>query len=91
MLFSYDYYCYTFILGAIQNKCQNPMKGGVRFYWKKCGISPPRHRFFFQAKTFFFGFSEKFSKFFFNEIDCKKFSNFFTVNFIEKNSKMLYC
>ena len=20
---------------------QNPMKGGVGFYWKKCGISPP--------------------------------------------------
>ena len=54
--------------------CQNPMKGGVGFYWKKRNISPPP---LFLGKKFFFGFSEKFSKFFFNEIDCKKFSNFF--------------
>ena len=36
-------------------------------------VTPP----LFLGKKFFFGFSEKFSKFFFNEIDCKKFSNFF--------------
>ena len=56
---------------------QNPMKGGVGFYWKKRDISPPCDPFFFLGKKFFFGFSEKFSKFFFNEIDCQKFSNFF--------------
>ena len=53
---------------------ENPMKGGVGFYWKKRSISP---RCFFLGKKLFFGFSEKFSKFFFNEIDCKKFPNFF--------------
>ena len=58
-------------------KRQNPMKGGVGFYWKKRDISPPCHPFFFLGKKFFSGFSEKFSKFFFNEIDCKKFWNFF--------------
>ena len=64
------------------NKRQNPMKGGVGFYWKKCGI-PPCDRFFL-GKKFFFGFSETFSKFFFNEIDCKKFSNFFCNEFSSK-------
>ena len=53
---------------------------------------------FFLGKNFFFEFSEKISKFFFNEIDCEKcsklfsmkltvknFRKFLTVNFIEKN------
>ena len=62
------------------------MKGGVGFYWKKWDIIPPPpcDRFFFLGKKFFFGFSEKFSKFFFNEIDCKKFSNFFCNEFSSK-------
>ena len=45
---------------------------------------PPCDRFCFLGKKFFFGFSEKFSKFFFNEIDCKKFSNCFCNEFSSK-------
>ena len=65
---------------------QNPMKGGVGFYWKKCRKFPPPpcDRFFFLGNKFFFGFSEKFLKFCFNEIDCKKFSNFFCDEFSSK-------
>ena len=62
-------------LGVIGLDCrQNPMKGGVGFYWKKRDISPPLWPPpLFLGKKFFFRFSEKFSKFFFNEIGCKKF------------------
>ena len=56
----------------------------VKTQWKvvsdftgKKGTFPPCDPLLFLGKKFFFGFSEKFSKFFFNEIDCKKFSNFF--------------
>ena len=56
----------------------------VKTKWKvmsdftgKKGTFPPCDPPPFLGKKFFFGFSEKFSKFFFNEIDCKKFSNCF--------------
>ena len=70
---------YRFVTNFFITLRQNPMKGGVGFYWKKRNISPPPlwPPPLFLGKKFFFGFSEKFSKFFFNEIDCKKFSNFF--------------
>ena len=40
-------------------------------------VPPPPRPLFFLRKNFFFGFSEKFLKFIFNEVDCKKFANFF--------------
>ena len=33
--------------------CQNPMKGGVGFYWKKRNIPPPVTPPFFRQKFFF--------------------------------------
>ena len=30
-----------------KSKCQNPMKGGVGFYWKKSSIPPPPVTVFF--------------------------------------------
>ena len=49
------------------------------FPGKIVGIStlPP---FFLWQKCFFFEFSEKMSNYFFNKIDCKKFSKFFSMN-----------
>ena len=51
---------------------------------KKGHFPPPPVTVFFLGTNFFFGFSEKFSKFFFNKIDCKKFSNFFCNEFSSK-------
>ena len=65
------------------------MKGGVGFYWKKCGI-PPCDRFFL-GKKFFFGFSENFSKFFFNEIDCKKIFEIFFNEFSSETFSKFFC
>ena len=60
---------------------QNPTKGYVGFSWKNCHESPTL--FLFLATNFFF-------EFFFNEkLAVKIFSNFFTVNVIEKNFEIL--
>ena len=76
------------------------------FAEKKATNFPLWSFFFFRQKYFFFGFSEKISKCFFNEIDCKKFSKIFhsqfhwkkfrkflIVNFklLKKNLKFFYC
>ena len=53
------------------------------FAGKKVANSPVTP-FFFLAKKCFFAFSEKNSKSFFNEIDCKKFSNCFCNEFSSK-------
>ena len=59
-------------------KDQNPTKGHVGFCWKNWCISPLVTHCFFGQKMCVFGFSEKISKCFFNEIDSKKmFASFF--------------
>ena len=45
---------------------------------------------FFVTKNVFFEFSEKMSNFFFNEIDCKKFSKFFSMNSAVKNFEFFF-
>ena len=69
--------------GKQTNVYQNPTKGRVGFCWKKSCIFPLVTPFFLRQKIFF-GFSEKISKCFFNEIDCKKFLNFFCIEFSSK-------
>ena len=67
-------------LGKFKTR-QNPIKGGVKFCWKKSRIPPTRDRFFFLGKKMFFSdFLKKFRNF-----DCKKFSNFLAMNSAVKN------
>ena len=69
---------------------QNQTKGHVGFSWKNCWGFPPVTPFLFCGKIFFSEFSEKMSNFFFNEIDCKKFSKFFSMNSAVKNFEFFF-
>ena len=57
----------------------------LNFYNFLLFVRIKRHKFSLFGQMFFFEFSEKMSNCFFNEIDCKKYSKFFTAEFIEKN------
>ena len=50
---------------SLKTLCQNPMKGGVGFYWKKRSIPPPCHRFLFFRQRMFFRIFWKIFKIFF--------------------------
>ena len=69
---------------SLQMSKPNERSCGI-FLEKLSGFSPPCDPFCFCGKNFFFEFSEKMSNFFFNEIDCKKFSKFFSMNSAVKN------
>ena len=63
---------------------QNPMKGGVGFYWKKRDIFPPCDLLFFQAKNFFSDFLKNFQNFFSMKLTVKNFRIFFTMQVSSK-------
>ena len=70
---------------TIVGNTSKPNERSCRILLKKKGaFPPPCDPFCFLGKKHFFGFSEKISKCFFNEIDCKKFSNFFCNEFSSK-------
>ena len=67
----------------VNSNVKTQQKVMLDFAGKK-GAFPPVTPFFVLGKKCFFGFSENISKCFFNEIDCKKFANFFCNEFSSK-------
>ena len=68
---------------------QTQRKVPVGFSWKNCP-PPPCAPLFFCDKNVFFEFSEKMSNFFFNEIDCKKFSKCISMNSAVKHFELFF-
>ena len=84
VILGWEKFCNKYMVSIIKQKRQNSTKGRVGFSWNNCRDFHPCNPFFF------FEFSDKMSNFFFNEIACKKFSKFFSMNSEVKNFEFFF-